>query len=109
MALRQTSVSRCLDKRLQIAGFDIPDLLAVFFLLSILNFIFGQSDFKLALVWLPTIAVALVLRIAKRGKPEDYLLHAVRHHLRRKCLSAFDDPSRWEAPLFLKGANNAKP
>ena len=102
MALRSTPVSRCLDKRLQIAGYDIPDLLAIFFLLSILNFIFGRTDMKLILVWLPTIAVATVLRVSKRGKPDNFLLHWSRFQIRRKKLFAYNEPTEWFTPLRLK-------
>ncbi len=98
MALKATPVSRCLDKRLQIGGFEVPDLLAIFFLLSILNFIFGRTDMKLALVWLPTVALAVVLRLGKRGKPDNYLIHLGRYHLRKKTLFAFYEPTHWISP-----------
>jgi hypothetical protein len=94
MPLRTVPVSRCLDKKLQIAGFEIPDLLAVFFLLSILNFIFGKTDQKLLLIWFPSLFVAVVLRIAKRGKPENYLVHFARYHLRSRSLFAFYEPNK---------------
>ena len=91
VALKITPVSRCLDKKMQIAGFDIPDLLFIFSALSVLNFVFGRTDFKIALVWLPTLLLAAVLRLGKRGKPENYLLHLFRYHLRKKQLFAFFD------------------
>jgi len=94
MPLRTVPVSRCLDKKLQIAGFEIPDLLAVFFLLSILNFMFGKTDQKLLLIWFPSLFVAVVLRLAKRGKPERYLVHFARYHLRSRSLFAFYEPTK---------------
>lgn len=93
MTLKATPVSRCLEKKMQIAGFDVPDLLFIFATLSILNFLFGQSDYTIGLVWLPTLALAAVLRLGKRGKPENYLVHLFRHHSRQKRLFAFLDPT----------------
>jgi hypothetical protein len=93
MSLRTVSVSRCLDKKMQIAGFEVPDLLAVFFLLSTLNFLFGKTDQKLILIWLPSIILAVVLRVSKRGKPDNYLVHFMRFHLRSRSLFAFHEPS----------------
>ena len=93
MSLRTVPVSRCLDKKLQIAGFEIPDLLAVFFLLSVLNFMFGKTEQKLLLIWLPSIVLAGVLRVSKRGKPDNYLVHFMRFHVRARSLFAFHEPS----------------
>jgi len=107
MALKTTQTSRCLDKKLQIAGYEIPDLLAIFFLLSLLNFLFGQTDIKMVLVWLPTIFVAVALRIGKRGKPDNHLIHLVRFQLRRKQLFAFNEPSEWPQPP-TKNARGAR-
>lgn len=102
MALKVTSVSQCLEKKLQVMGFEIPDLLFIFFLLSILNFIFGAGAGKFFLVWLPTLAVALSIRIGKRGKPDNYILHLGRFWLRPKALWAFLDSKAFQTPPFLK-------
>ena len=106
MPLKTTPVSRCLDKKLQIAGYEIPDLLAIFFLLSILNFIFGRTEMKLLLVWMPTLLLATVLRIGKRGKPDNFLLHWSRFHLRRKSLFAFNEPTEWQTPPQLSSGGS---
>jgi len=50
MALRSEPTSQSLEKKLLIAGFEVPDVLAIFLLLSILNFIFGHTNQKLLLV-----------------------------------------------------------
>lgn len=102
MALKVTSVSQCLEKKLQVMGFEIPDLLFIFFLLSILNFIFGAGAGKFFLVWLPTLAVALAIRLGKRGKPDNYILHLGRFWLRPKALWAFLESKAFKAPPFLK-------
>jgi hypothetical protein len=92
MSLRSEPTSQSLEKKLLIAGFEVPDVLAIFVLLSILNFVFGKTHYKLFLIWLPVVAVAAVLRIGKRGKPDGYLIHLVKFHVSPKYFSAFQDP-----------------
>lgn len=92
MALRSEPVSKSLEKRFLILGFEVPDILAIFLLLSILNFLFGQTEFKFALVWLPVLIVAATLRIGKRGKPDNYLIHLAKFHARPRYFSAFKEP-----------------
>jgi hypothetical protein len=93
MSFRSVPTSQCLDKRLQLLGFEVPDLLAIFLTLSILNFIFGQTNVKFFLVWLPTLALAATLYFGKRGKPDNYLLHWLRFQIKPGTLSAFPEPS----------------
>ncbi len=95
MEIKTTLVSKCLDKKMRIMGFEIPDLLAVFLTLSILNFFLGATSVKIVAVWLPTIVLALVLRISKRGKPDNFLIHWIRFQIRPGVISAFKDPSDW--------------
>lgn len=102
MALKVTPVSQCLEKKLQVMGYEIPDLLFIFFLLSIFNFIFGTSSGKLFLVWLPTLVVALTIRIGKRGKPDNYLLHLGKFWMRPKALWAFAESKTFQLPPKLK-------
>ncbi len=89
MGLKTSSVSKCLDKKLQIMGYEVPDLLLIFLCLSILNLLFSSTNRKLILIWLPTIVLALVLRIGKRGKPENYLVHLFKYHTQPKHYVAF--------------------
>ncbi len=92
--LKITPASRSLDRKLMLFGFELPDLLAVFILLALLNFIFGDTRLRLFLTWLPATVFAAVLRIAKRGKPQNYWLHWARFKARPKALSAFSHPSQ---------------
>ena len=62
-------------------GFEVPDVLAIFLLLSILNYLFGQTNYKLAFVWAPVAIAATILRIGKRGKPDGFLMHALKFYL----------------------------
>lgn len=98
MALRSEPVSKCLEKRLLILGFEVPDILAIFLLLSVLNFLFGQTELKLVLVWLPVVAVAVILRIGKRGKPDNYLIHLAKFHSRPRYFSAFKESPDLPSP-----------
>lgn len=112
MAIRSTPVSRCLDRKLQFMGYDMADLLAIFMLLSVLNFLFGQWPGKFWFVWLPSAALAMTLRLAKRDKPEGFLQHWIRFQLRPKAFWAFPEPSIHVWPPFLamgKGAGPFKP
>ena len=106
MALHTTPVSKCLDKKLIVLGYEIPDVIAIFLTLSVLNFIFGQTSLKIVLVWLPTLALAIVLRIGKRGKPDNFLIHWLRFQIRPGYLSAFPSPTDWKSPPHLKGGKN---
>lgn len=98
MDIKTTPVSKCLDKKMIVMGFEIPDLLAIFLTLSILNFLFGTTQMKLLLVWLPSILLAATLRISKRGKPDNFLVHWLRFQIRPGILSAFQEPTEWNFP-----------
>jgi hypothetical protein len=101
--MRVAQVSKCIDKRLMLFGFEIMDLLAIFLVLSVLNFVFGGMALKIFCVWLPTALLAAMLRFGKRGKPEKYLVHWLRFQIRPGYYSAFSDPSEFEPCPHLKG------
>lgn len=102
--LRESTVSKCLDKKLTMLGYEVPDLMVIFVTLSTLNFIFGDG-LKLPCVWLPTIAIALTLRFGKRGKPDNYLVHWLRFQIRPGVYSAFTEPSIQTPPPRLKAVS----
>ena len=101
LALRTEPTSQSLEKKLLILGFEVPDVLAIFLLLSILNFIFGGTDYKFFLVWLPVVIVAVTLRVGKRVKPDNYLIHLGKFQVSPKYYSAFKEPTVNEAPPKL--------
>lgn len=107
MDLKVTSVSKCLDKKMMIMGFEIPDLLFIFLSMSILNFLFGTTSLKLFFVWLPSASIALTIRLTKRGKPENYLIHWLRYQIKPGKLLAFPDPSHDLVPPKLKERKSA--
>ena len=102
MSIKTTPVSKCLDKKLLIMGYEIPDLIAIFILLSVLNLTLGSLGSKLLLVWLPTISFALILRYGKKDKPENYLVHLIRYKFAPKNLSAFYMSPKWKSPKTNK-------
>ena len=103
MALKTSEVYRCLEKKTLIFGFELLDLFAVFTLLAGLNFICSGVRFKFIWTWGPAAILALVLRIGKSGKPENYLLHLARYHLAAGVLHAF--PLAGRRSRFVKLMN----
>lgn len=103
--MRMNPVSKSLDRKLVLLGYEVMDVLAIFLTLSTLNLLFGQSGMSLVLVWTPSVALAVVLRLGKRGKPEKYLIHWLRYHTKPGVYSAFPEPSHWQPPRCLSGRN----
>ena len=90
--LHSTPVSRCLDIRLLVFGFEVFDLLAVFMLLAILNFALSPfGGWVMLLTWILPGLLAMALRFGKRGKPENYLLHLARFYLTPGIYHAFQE------------------
>lgn len=102
MGLKCTSLSKCLDKKTLLWGFEMVDLLIIFMMLAILNLIFGQTGQKLLLVWTPPLLTALVFKFGKRGRPENFLLHWIRFQFKAGVYSAFKEPSISTAPPQIK-------
>ena len=75
MSLLVTKVPRSLEAKTKLFGFELGDLLLVFFYLSISNLIFGSTVARPIAVWLGTGVLAGVLYFSKRGKPDGYLQH----------------------------------
>ncbi len=70
-----TRVPRALEMKSKLFGYELPDLLLIFFNLAITNLVFGGTSFRYPLVWGTTLGLALFLFFAKRGKPDSYLQH----------------------------------
>lgn len=73
--LETSKVPRALEMKSKLFGFELPDLLLIFFTLAFTNFIFGSTSFRYPLVWGTTLSLALFLFFAKKGKPDNYLQH----------------------------------
>jgi hypothetical protein len=91
MALNSTPVTRCLDQKFRILGFEVLDLLAIFLLLSVLHLLFGDLGSQVIMIWLPSSAFALVLWIGKRNKPDNYILHWIKFYIKPGVINAFDE------------------
>ncbi len=89
MGLKTSKVYKCLEKKTLILGFEIFDMFLICILLSVLNLICGNSDWKLFYTWLPTLAVALLMRYGKKGKPDNFLVHWLRFQFSPGVYSAF--------------------
>src|ERR1035437_4049120 len=88
MTLLVSKVPRALEIKAKLFGFELGDLLFIFFYLALSNLIFGQTRLKFPLVWLGTLALAGTLYFVKRGKPDNYLQHAGEHFRSPGVLSA---------------------
>ncbi len=90
MGLKTSPVYRCLDKKSMVFGFEIVDLFLVFMVLAFLNFILGSVQYKFFFTWGPSVALALFIRLMKRGKPENYLQHLAKFYFNSRVFFAFE-------------------
>lgn len=105
MDLRTTFVSKSLDRKIKIMGFEVFDLLTIFMTISVLNFLFGGMSYQFLLIWLPTIILSLTLYYGKRGKPDNYLIHWLRYQFSPSKYSAFQEPTSWVAFKYKRKIN----
>jgi hypothetical protein len=93
--LMTTKVPRALEMKSKLFGFELPDLLLIFFNLAITNLIFGASRCRYPLVWGTSISIAAFLFFAKRGKPDNYLQHLGEFYTKPSLRSAFGNDSNY--------------
>ncbi len=77
-----TRVPRALEMKSKLFGFELPDLLLIFFNLGMTNLIFGGTNLRYPLVWGTTLSLALFLYFVKRGRPDNYIQHLGEFFLR---------------------------
>ena len=94
MELSTSKVYKCLDKKTLILGFEVIDLFVLCLMLAVLNFITGSSDLKMLFTWGPTLLSAGLLRIAKVGKPDQFLIHFLRYHFTPGVFSAWPEATK---------------
>ncbi len=87
--LEQSKVVRGLDRKALFMWLEITDIFLIVLFCTVLNLIFGQTGLRLYLVYLPTIVLTIVLILSKRGKPDGFLMHFLKFHLRPKHLTCF--------------------
>lgn len=73
--LLTSRVPRALEMKSKLFGFELTDLLLIFFNLAITNLIFGGTSLRYPLVWGTTLSMALFLYFVKRGRPDNYVQH----------------------------------
>lgn len=97
MDLTTSKTFRCLDRKAKIMGFELFDVLMIGIVLSAMNLLTGNVPYRLLVTWTPALALAGVLWVGKRGKPENYLLHLVRFHLGQNYYCAFKEAkNKWK-------------
>ena len=77
--LLTSTVPRTLDAKAKIFGFELPDVLLLLLNLSIQNLVFGSTSLKLPMAFGTSLALAGILFLFKRGKPDHFLQHFVEH------------------------------
>ncbi len=86
--LLTTSVPRALEMKSKLFGYELPDLLLIFFNLAITNLVFGGTTLRYPMVWGTTLAWALFLYFAKRGRPDGYIQHLGEFLVKRAYFAA---------------------
>lgn len=88
MPLLTSPTPRTLENKLKLLGFELLDLLLIFLYLSISNLLFGQTSFKLPLVWIGTLILTIILYFVKKDKPENYIGDALSNLINPNIFSA---------------------
>ena len=101
-----TRVPRALDLKNKLFGFELSDVLIVFFNLSLMNLCFGATKFRTPLVWGTTLVLGLILHFGKRGKPDGYVQHL--GELLSTSGTRFGGAPDTKYKNFLKEAKNGK-
>ena len=99
--LMVSRVPRSLETKTKLFGFEIGDLLLIFMNLSVLNLVFGGSKLRYPLVWGTTVFLLVMIYFVKRGRPDNFIQHAVEHYTRYPVLFA-NLPDEKAKPFLLK-------
>lgn len=102
-SLLTSTVPRTLETRSKILGLELSDVLILFLNLSLENLIFGGTHFKVPMVFGSSIAIALILFVFKRGKPDLFLQHYFQHLFSPSVLSGQEPDSDYRP--FIRGGN----
>lgn len=106
MGLDTSKVYKCLEKKTLILGFEIVDLFVLSMFFCVLNFVFSGSTFKLFFTFGPGLALATVLRVAKIGKADNFILHWLRFQFAPGVYRAF--PKANDNNLLLRLQRKAR-
>lgn len=79
--LDRSVVHRKLDAKFKVGGVDAADLIAVLLVAALMNLFFGRMSIGPIFIFgIPGILFA-VLYFGKRGKPDGYLMSAIKFYL----------------------------
>jgi hypothetical protein len=81
LMLKTSTVHRKLDAKFKIGGVEATDLLAVLLLAAIMNLFFGRMTIGPVFMFGFPALLFFALYFGKRGKPDGFLLHAVKYFL----------------------------
>lgn len=87
-SLLTSTVPRSLDTKSKILGLELGDILILLLNLSVQNLIFGETTFRLPMVFGTSLVLFGLLFFVKRGKPDGYLQHFFEHLVAPTILSA---------------------
>lgn len=86
--LLTSKVPRSLETKTKLFGMEVSDLLLIFINLSVLNLVFGGSRLRYPIVWGSTLLLLGLIYFVKRGRPENFIQHAIEHLARSPVLFA---------------------
>lgn len=84
-----SQVYKCLEKKTFVMGFELTDLFMLGLLLSTLNILFAHSSYKLFITWGPVFLLALIIRLTKNGKADNFLIHYIKYKISPGIYRAF--------------------
>jgi hypothetical protein len=79
--LKGSLVHRRLDAKFKVGGAEATDLLGVLLFAGVLNLFLGRVPFGPIFVFGVPGLLFVALYFGKRGKPDSYLLHALKFYL----------------------------
>lgn len=88
--LKSSAVHRNLDAKFKIGGVEAADLLAVLLSGAVMNLIFGRLSIGPVFIFGLPALLFCALYFGKRGKPEGYLMHALKYYISAGELRAGD-------------------
>lgn len=94
-SLLVTQVPRSLETKNKILGLDLVDVLFLLINLSVQNLIFGSTFLKIPMVFGTSLVLGFTLFFVKRGKPENYLQHALEYLVLPRVLYAYKKDEKY--------------
>lgn len=86
--LKTSSIHRNLDAKFKIGGVEAADLLAVLIVGAVMNLFFGRLSIGPIFIFGVPGILFCALYFGKRGKPDGYLLHAIKFFVSSGALRA---------------------